>query len=356
MVAPPRREGPHTMSNPFSLSTFALSKRWRFIITLGITTLLLLSCDSNRESNRIFFTSDRDGNLEIYSVSIDGVEETNITRNSSDEFTPILSPDGKHVAFLTKSNQSTSIHVMKTDGTGRTVLTPEPGDYDIPIWSPESDRLAYVYQQENKPQIYIVSTNGNDPLLLTSISGNQVGGWSGGENEIVFSVGNGDNPGIYIRNPDGVNQIKLKDSENGDIQPIWSPDSTKIAFLRSNADGNSDIYVMKRDESKIENLTNSEGSESDISWSPDGKQILYVLSSQDKPSEIYVIETEDSHSPKKLTSNQAVDNQPVWSPNGSRIAFVSYLDGDAEIFVMDVDGKNQTRLTNNESEDTDPSW
>ena len=58
----------------------------------------------------------------------------------------------------------------------------------------------------------------------------------------------------------------------------------------------------------------------------------------------------------RLTTNDAIDNQPVWSPNGRRIAFVSYLDGDAEIFVMDADGANQTRITNNDAEDTSPSW
>ena len=46
----------------------------------------------------------------------------------------------------------------------------------------------------------------------------------------------------------------------------------------------------------------------------------------------------------------------MWSPNGRRIAFVSYLDGDADIFVMDADGDNQLRLTNNDFEDTGPSW
>ena len=50
------------------------------------------------------------------------------------------------------------------------------------------------------------------------------------------------------------------------------------------------------------------------------------------------------------------DDQPVWSPNGKSIAFVSYLDGDAEIFVMSADGSNQQRLTSNEAEDTEPSW
>ena len=58
----------------------------------------------------------------------------------------------------------------------------------------------------------------------------------------------------------------------------------------------------------------------------------------------------------RLTHNTVRDDQPVWSPSGKSIAFVSYLDGDGEIFVMSADGSNQQRLTSNEAEDTEPSW
>ena len=46
----------------------------------------------------------------------------------------------------------------------------------------------------------------------------------------------------------------------------------------------------------------------------------------------------------------------MWSPDGGTIAFVSELDGDADIFVMNDRGENQTRVTNNDASDTDPSW
>ena len=62
--------------------------------------------------------------------------------------------------------------------------------------------------------------------------------------------------------------------------------------------------------------------------------------------------------PKYLTNNNDATQYwgPQWSPNGKWIAFVSYLDGDAEIFVMSGDGGSQTRLTNNNFADTSPTW
>ena len=88
-------------------------------------------------------------------------------------------------------------------------------------------------------------------------------------------------------------------------------------------------------------------------------RVLREANERDGNSEIYVVEVSDDGGPNNLrllTHNDIRDDQPVWSPNGKKIAFVSYLDGDADIFVMDADGQNQRRLTNNQFQDTHPSW
>jgi Tol biopolymer transport system component len=55
----------------------------------------------------------------------------------------------------------------------------------------------------------------------------------------------------------------------------------------------------------------------------------------------------------RLTNHAAFDQQPAWSPDGSKIAFVSQRDGNSEIYVMHADGSNQTRLTD---DDANPAW
>ena len=64
----------------------------------------------------------------------------------------------------------------------------------------------------------------------------------------------------------------------------------------------------------------------------------------------------DGSEQRRLTSNEADDHSPVWSRDGSRIAWVSRVYGTGEIFVMDADGTNQLRLTNNTAEDHSPRW
>ena len=313
--------------------------------------VVLAACGSDSGSGRLFFTSDRDGNLDIYSVTARGGDAINLTDSPDDEFAPVVSPDGRLIAFLAGSEPDVSIHTMRTDGTSRTQVTTDRGSHGSQRWSPESDRLAYVVRESDGRGVYTSAADGGGAVLLTSLQGEEVGDWSRNGNTVVFAVLGGEEPGIYTRNPDGVNQFRL--TETGDYGPVWSPDSKRIAFL-SGRDGNAELYVMDEDGSNQRNLTQSEADESHVSWSPNGKRLLFV-SERDGNPEIYVVDA-DGANLTRLTTNDVVDNQPVWSPNGRRIAFVSYLDGDAEIFVMDADGANQTRVTNNDAEDTSPSW
>ena len=77
--------------------------------------------------------------------------------------------------------------------------------------------------------------------------------------------------------------------------------------------------------------------------------------SRDGDTEIYVMNADGSNQ-TRLTYSESDDADPAFSPDGSRIAYLSGRDGNFEIYVMNADGTNQTRLTINESVDNEPSW
>ena len=90
------------------------------------------------------------------------------------------------------------------------------------------------------------------------------------------------------------------------------------------------------------------------SWSPDGRQLAYVSFEQEKAN-IFV---QDIYTGKreKLVSNSSSNSAPAWSPDGSRIAMTLFKQGNAEIYIMDIASKQLRRITNNNAIDTEASW
>ena len=190
--------------------------------------------------------------------------------------------------------------------------------------------------------------------------------------QIAFSSNREGNWEIYVMDIDGKNQRRLTNNRHGDLSPSWSPDGKQIAFV-SDRDGHfvhhvtSEIYVMDTDGGNPQNLTNNPSDDRDPSWSPDGKQIAFSSNRDDRDGhfifEIYVMDA-DGGNPQNLTNNPQDDQYPSWSPDGKRIVFSARRDGHfennlditSEIYVMDADGGNQQRLTENRKNDWFPVW
>ena len=185
--------------------------------------------------------------------------------------------------------------------------------------------------------------------------------------QIAFSSNRDGNWEIYVMDVDGGNPQNLSNNRSDDRDPSWSPDGKRIVFF-SNRDGHaidgrptSEIYVMDADGSNPQNLTNDPHDDRYPSWSPDGKRIAFASSRVafngkiPQSLEIYVMDA-DGGNEHRLTENRVHDTFPSWSPDGERIAFYSNRDGNWEIYVMDTDGGNQQNLTNHPEADEDPAW
>ena len=92
----------------------------------------------------------------------------------------------------------------------------------------------------------------------------------------------------------------------------------------------------------------------DESSSSNESKIIFT-SDRDGNAEIYVMNADRSNQ-TRMTNNDVVDWAPSWSPDGSKIAFTSDRDGNVDIYVMNADGSNRTRITNNDAQDWFPSW
>jgi hypothetical protein len=132
----------------------------------------------------------------------------------------------------------------------------------------------------------------------------------------------------------------------------------KIAFASEREGSFYEIYVMNgEDGSNVTRLTNNpQDADVDPRWSSDGTKIAFASGFREFGNgEIFVMNADGSN-PIRLTNNYALDEQPSWSPDSKKIAFMSSRVGGYEIFVMNADGSNPIRLTNDLFTDSQPRW
>ncbi len=138
-------------------------------------------------------------------------------------------------------------------------------------------------------------------------------------------------------------------------EELWLKDSLasntgRIAFT-SSRDGNAEIYVMDANGRNQERLTNHPATDELPDWSPDGTKIAFVSHRDGNRSQIHIMDA-DGENVIRLTDLRVGIRRPEWSPDGKKIAF-SVEGRDWHIVVMDADGNNRVRL---EGQAADPSW
>jgi Tol biopolymer transport system component len=258
---------------------------------------------------RIAFSSDRNGNEEIYTMNFDGTAVERLTNNSAYDNSPSWSKDGSIIAFVSNRDGNHEIYIMNADGSVQTRLTNNLGEDYGADWSPDGT-------------------------------------------QIVFNSNRTGNHEIYIMNADGSMQTNITNNVASDVDPIWSHDGTKIAFT-SNRDGNNEVYIMNTDGTGQTRLTTDAAHDYQQSWLLDGTIIFASI--RDGNQEVYKMNS-DGTNQTRLTNSTGKDEWPRSSPDGTMIVFYTERDGNGEIYTMNLDGTDQIRLTNNGVFDGAPNW
>lgn len=280
------------------------------------------------------------------------------------------------------SASNLKVHTMNADGSGVTCLMCGTGDTRIgrlPAISPNGSKIVYV-DTASPTMIHVMDADGNNDRVLTTGSSPV---WSPQSDRILFtrsvSTPTPHNE-LFIISADGGVEVPLNTStSHNNVLPAWSivtpafPDG-RVAF-RTSRDGNSEIYVIAptagqnfQNAPQI-NVTNNPATDSDPAWSPDGTKLafqsdrfqtgalgeIYTMAMDPNPGSVTRLTT-DGPSPGGFQ-----DSSPVWAPDGTKIAYVSFR-SNFEIIVINsatgapVEPPAGGNITNNAAIDFDVDW
>ena len=279
------------------------------------------------------------------------------------------------IAFVSNRDGDKDIYVMDTDGGNlRRLTNNSDGDGD-PVWSPDGKRIAFKSDRDGHVNvhgwpthdIYVMDADGSNPQNLTNNPADDWDpSWSPDGKRIAFTSRR-DGPfniEVYVMDADGSNLQNLTNNPRDDRNPSWSPYGAHIVFsarrkghFENKFSITHEVYVMNVNGGNQRRLTDNRNNDWDPVWSPDGKRIAFEADRKGnlEKFDIYVMDA-DGGNLQKLTNHRAWDGSPSWSPDGERIVFHSERDGNYEIYVMDADGGNLQNLTNHRRGDFSPAW
>ena len=277
---------------------------------------------------------------------------------------PTLLANGK-IAFTSDRDGNSEIYLMNADGTGQTRLTNSPDSEDYPTWSPDGSKIAFVKQNGGVFSINLINANGTNQTELTRIIPWNTSlpsqlfsmSWSPDGAKIAFQ----DSTDIFTINVDGSNRVNLTNGQFINYGPSWSPDGSRIAFARSPYSHGyyPNVCTMNADGSNVRQIASCQGYCATYApdWSPDSGRIAFTFNG-DSDYDAYTIAlvNPDETNLQHIISGGV--EHPKWSPDGTKI--VSYSGGysniPSQIWVINRNGSGQTQLTNASSNNFHPDW
>jgi len=303
-----------------------------------------------------FFNARQNKPAHVMMVRVDGSERKDLTNGSANSGFPSWSPDGKRIVFRAWGDEH-GLRILNLEDNSVKTLT---NDYDnFPSWSPNGDRITFTRAFNHAFDIFSVQPDGSDLKQLTDAPGNDAHTtWSPDGKHILFNSGrDGSIPLLYVINPDGSGIRRLcPKSHLWEEYPDWSPDGTKIAFMSNVGFSSWVIFVMNVDCSGLKQVTQGPGEDGGPRWSPDGKKIAFT-SNRTGRAEVYVMNADGSQQTRLTTSSKVTSfNSPDWSPDGTRFLYMHSLPHSGEIWVMNADGSGQTKLMDAYGFGDGPVW
>ncbi|WP_415891485.1 hypothetical protein ACMXYN_08830 [Neptuniibacter sp. PT8_73] len=290
--------------------------KWNFI--KKSTPLLVLAVSMPLQvfaSDSLIYVSERDGDKEVFKLTSEG-KHLRMTSTAGDAMEPVVSPDGKWLAFTLLENGNPDIYVMNVEKRQPRLLFSNPGLDMSPVWSPESDKVVFVTDKPDSSSILAVDIN--------------------------------------------TGAVEPMTDKNTDVQPLFSPDGRYLSFVRING-RSKNISVMDLHTKKTVQLSaGKKFNDGSLAWSPDGKYLAFTTKRNKKFSlRRYEFSGSELNPVEKILYEGDIKVSGTnWSPDGKRITFVGipYGKSDREVFTVQADGSAMLSVGPKAMDSSQPRW
>jgi len=278
------------------------------------------------------------------------------------------------IAFRGLDGGPADIYVIDGDACAPRNVTDSPTNEMDPSWSPDQERIAFSVDQSSNgtydPQVFVVGADGGAPLQVTELSSGfaRYPSWSPDGGSIAFS----DIGTVYTVNVDTKSVLPLTPPANGadglSSDPDWHPAGGVIAYTRMTPDQRSEIWKLTMGGEpglSYDRLVPVSSPYGDVSpvWSPDGSKIAFVRGVQTTPNDehladmdVYVMDVATESITRVTDTPEADEGGPEWSPDGSLLLFYRDVNGSAKLFTSALDGSEESQVATGSLDAYQASW
>lgn len=328
------------------------------LATMSAATTVSVCAQGLPADQPILFSANREGNEDIYKMSVDGNNQQRLTDATESDSQAKWSPDGKKIVYTRQAAVGSGllqIWIMRADGSQKILLSEPNVSSTQPQWSPDGRTIAFVRRESGgKDQIWSMNADGTNKTRLTmsETKNDYLPRWSPDGSRIAF--GRCDDTYLLcdlavVRTTGGLPETSILAITDTSAGAVWTPDGVQIIFAVKTGDIGTNIFSINSDGTNMTQLTfvTSPRILRPVEVSPNGETIGLASSAGNivNTFEVYLLPVAGG-SLLNITNNQAYDLFAKWSPDGNFILFYSRRDGSlGEIFLMRSNGANAVRLT-----------
>ncbi|MEO5894197.1 MAG: amidohydrolase family protein [Vicinamibacterales bacterium] len=319
------------------------------------------------DGTRIAFQGYRNGGWDLWTVRPDGTGLTSVTSGPFDDREPHWSPDGSRLAFSSDRSGNYDIWVLElASGALRRITTDLSNEFS-PAWSPDGREIAFVAPGRAPAGLYAATLDGTVRMVATSTDTLGAPAWPLVSGGMVFSALSKDIVRLML-----ADRELSADEDVSPFRPQWAPGPDARPALIYTADGQikerpdgglgaarvipfrADLDVARAAYTPRKHDFDSTAPRRvrgllRPNLSPDGQRVVFSAL-----GDVWIARRGET--PVRMTDDAHVDTDPVWSPDGTRVAYVSDREGSLDIWVRDLASRAERRLTTASDAEMWPVW